>query len=479
LFHTVSACVAREITRENMKRSVWFTALIIVSLALSNVSALRGQEETKPATAPATPSSVDNDPTVMLLRQGHSEGVRATAARNLGKEGNPATIPALAGALSDPSAKVRREVVLALGQFHQADALPPLIQATKDLDGDVRALAVQSLVGYYTGVTPSTGVTGFFKKSVQRVKGHFEADDTRIDPGTAVAPQVIAALVVALKDTRSEEASRLAARGLGTLLAKTTVPDLVAAAHSSDEDLAREALNALTKIKDLSAGPRLVDLLDSPDKDVKRDACVTVGILRTNEALPKLQSIFESSPDQKDRIAALQGLAYLGQKVSVPLFTKALWSEDKNLRQAAAEGLARAADPQSLGELEKAVTVEKDAPVKLAIEFAITALGKQDYLSSLVNELGSKTRGDTARAYLTELARDPAFLPRLYPYLQSQDADVRKRLCTILMYSGDQSSLEPLDRLSHDPDNDVAAQALRATRAIRARLQAETLPPKS
>ncbi len=461
-----------------MKHSSWFTALIILSLTLSSVSALRGQAA-KPATAPPTPSSIDNNPTVMLLRQGHSDGVRAKAARDLGKEGNPATIPALAGALSDPSAKVRREVVSALAQFHQAEVLPPLIQATKDLDGDVRVLGVQSLAGYYSGVTPSAGLTGFVKKNVQRVKGHFEADDTKIDPGVAVDPQVITALIATLKDTRSMQASREAARGLGTLVAKSAVPDLVTAAHSSDTDLAREALNALAKLKDLSAGPQLVDLLDSPNKDVKRDACVTIGILRTNEALPKLQSIFESSPDQKDRVAAIQGLAYLGEKVSVPLFTKALWSEDKNLRQAAAEGLARAADPQSLGELEKAVSVEKDAEVKLAMEFAITALGKQDYLSSLVSELGSKTRGDVGRAYLTELARDPAFLPRLYPYLQNQGADVRKRLCTVLMYSGDQSSLEPLDRLSHDPDSDVAAQALRAKRAIRARSEAETPPPKS
>jgi len=462
-----------------MKHSPWFTALIVLSLALSSVPALRGQA-VQPATAPPTPSSIDNNPTVMLLRQGHSDGVRAKAASDLGKEGNPATIPALAGALTDPSAKVRREVVLALGQFHQTGVLPPLIQATKDLDGDVRALAVQSLVGYYSGVAPSTGLTGFMRRNVERVKGHFEADDTKIDPGLAVDPQVVTALIATLKDTRSAQASRQAAKGLGTLGAKSAVPDLVTAAHSSDTDLAREALNALAKIKDLSAGPKLVDLVDSPNKDVKRDACVTVGILRTNEALPKLQSVFESSADQKDKVAALQGLAYLGQKVSVPLFIKALWSEDKekNLRQAAAEGLARAADPQSLGELEKAVSVEKDAEVKLAIEFAITALDKQDYLSSLVSELGSKTRGDVARAYLTELARNPAFLPRLYPYLQNQDAGVRKRLCTVLMYSGDQSSLEPLDRLSHDPDNGVAAQAMRAKRAIRARVEAETPPPK-
>ena len=43
------------------------------------------------------------------------------------------------------------------------------------------------------------------------------------------------------------------------------------------------------------------------------------------------------------------------------------------------------------------------------------------------------------------------------------------RLCSVLMFSGNQSSLEQLDRLSHDPDGDVAAEALRAKQAVRAR----------
>ena len=194
------------------------------------------------------------------------------------------------------------------------------------------------------------------KKNWQRATSHFQPDDTKIDPGIAVDPTVITTLIAAMKDTRSNEASREAAKGLGILLAKAAAPDLVAAAHSSDPDLAREALNSLSKIKDRDSGPKLVDLLDSPNKDVKRDACVTVGILRAKEALPKLQSIFQNDPDEKDKVAAMQGLAYLGDKVSVPLFTKALWNDNKDIRQGAAEGLARAADPQSLSELEKAVT---------------------------------------------------------------------------------------------------------------------------
>jgi len=472
-----------------MRHSFRLAVLIVLFLTLSRASAAWGQASipapaapaatpTAPATPPAAPaalpaaSGAGNNPSVMLLKQGHKDSVRAEAARSLGKDGDPTTIPALAAALSDPSPKVRREVVLALAQFHRQDVLPPLEQASKDLDDDVRVSAVQCLVGYYSGVLPGSGFTGLMRRTWQRAAGHFQADDSRIDPGITVDPTVITALIAAMKDTRSNAASRESAKGLGILTAKQAVPDLVAAAHASDPDLAREALNSLAKIKDLDSGPKLVDLLDSPNKDIKRDACVTVGILRAREALPKLQALFENDADQKDKVAAMQGLAFLGDKVSVPVFTKALWSDDKDIRQGAGEGLARAADPQSLGELQRALSVEKDASPKLAMEFALAAMGKEDALNDLVSSLGSKVRGDVGRAYLTELARNPAFLPKLYPYLQSPDAGIRKRLCTVLMYSGDQGSLQQLDRLEHDPDSDVAAAALRAKRAIRVRLDA-------
>jgi HEAT repeat protein len=416
---------------------------------------------------------------VTLLKDGHSESVRAKAAQDLGKQGDLTTVPALAAALSDPSPKVRHEVVLALAQFHQSAVLPPLEQATRDPDNEVRITALHSLVGYYSGVEPTSGFTGFMKKNWERATSHFQPDDSRIDPGIDVDVTVISTLVAAMKDTRSNEASRYAAKGLGILVAKAAAPDLVSAAHSSDPDLAREALNSLAKIKDLDQGAKLIDLLDSPNKDIKRDACVAVGILRTKAAISKLQLIFQTDVDVKDKIAAMQGLAYLGDKLCVPLFTQALWNDNKEIRQAAGEGLARAADPQSLGELQKAVLVEKDAGPKMAIQFALAALGKDDAVSDMVSDLGSKVRGDVARTYLAELSRNPAFLTKLYPYLQSPDNYIRERLCLVLMDSGDQSSLSQLDRLEHDPDGNVAAAALRAKRAIRSRMDATAPAAKS
>lgn len=417
--------------------------------------------------APSTPSN----PYVDQLKS-HDPKLRAEAARELGKSGDPAVVPALAAAVKDPSEKVRREVVVALATLRAPECFDPMIAATRDEDPQVRVVAIEGLTGYYTGQIPSPGFTGFVQKTWQRAKSRFVEENVRIDPGITVEPKVISALIEVMNDTGTMESARKAANGLGVLLAQAAVPELVKAAHSSDEDLAVEALKALAKIKDNSAGPPLVDLLEATNKGVKKEAAVTVGVLRTTEALPRLQSMYENNPDKSTREKALEGLAYLGSPVSVPLFINALWNSEQAIRTLAAEGLAHAGDAKTMPELEKAVHAEKDGEAKLAMEYAITALGKTDYLSAIVEELGSKFRGNSAQTYLVVLARDPSFLPRLYPFMASQDATVRRRLCTVLMFTGDQTSVEHLERLSHDRNGDVAKEALRALRAIRTRLPA-------
>ncbi|HEV2352268.1 MAG TPA: HEAT repeat domain-containing protein [Terriglobia bacterium] len=395
---------------------------------------------------------------------------RAKAARELGKSGDFSAVAALNGALIDPDVKVRREVVLALAALHKSAALQPLAAASRDSDPDIRTLALQCMVGYYTGQSPEAGVTGFMKKNAHRAKNLFTSDNARIDPGVTVDPVVLAALQNDLSDTRSIQVQREAARGLGTLMAKQAVPDLVKAAHDSDVDLARQALDSLAKIKDTSAGPRLIDLLDSQGKDVKRDAAVTVGILQCHEAVAKLQLLFQNGSDRKTREKVLQGLAYLGDPVSTPIFTKELWSANKSFRISAAEGLGRTSAKQNVAELQKAATAEKDAEPRLAMQFAITNLGTDDYVNTIIQDLTSKLHADTAQAYLVELSRNHEFLSKLYSYLNSSDATVRRRLAVVLVSVGDKTSIAPLETLSHDSNNDVAAAALRALSATRSRL---------
>lgn len=421
------------------------------------------------------PEAQKSHPEIALLKSSDPK-VRARTARDLGKSGDPSVIPALKAALTDSDVGVRREVVIALASIHSAAALEPLAGASRDSDPGVQTLAIRSMVGYYTGQSPETGFTGFMKKSYTHVKSVFVTDDTRVDPGVEVDPVVLAALENAVRSARTFQVQREAAKGLGILMAKQAVPDLVKSAHSNDEDLARESLNALQKIKDTSAGPKLIDLLDSPRDNVKRDACVTVGLLRAHDAIAKLQLVFQNNPDRKTKEKALEGLAYLGDPVSEPIFVKAVWSQNKSFRISAAEGLGRVGDKKVVPDLQKAEALEKDGEARLAMEFALTALGKDDYVSSVIQELGTKLHGDTAQTYLIELSRNPQFLPKLYPYLVNQDATIRRKLATVLVYTGDSTSLAPLEQLSHDSNTDVASAALRALRATRARVAANPGP---
>ena len=392
---------------------------------------------------------------------------RAKAASELGKEGEPSSVPALVAALNDPSAKVRRQVVVALAEIRGGESLNGLVTASRDTDPQVRTVAVDALSGYYLGRAPSIGFVGGIKHATAG-----SDESLHIDPGVAVDPKVVAALQAATEDTRSIEAARHAAKGLGILMAKSAVPALVKAAHSSDEDLAREALNSLGKIKDLSAGPQLVDLVDSPKKVVRQEAVLTVGLLRTREAASKLQVIAQNEKDKKTRRNAFEGLAYLGQPISYDLFVRTLGEKEKTYRVYAAEGLARIGDKRALPDLEKALASEKDGGARLAQEFALTKLGHSK-MGELIAALGSRN-WEPAQAYLVELGQDPQMVSQWPGYLHNKNADIRRRLCTVLMYAGNTSSIVPLEEASKDSNGDVAAEALRALRAIRARASEKT-----
>ena len=402
-----------------------------------------------------------------------NEKVRQEAVKRIGKKGDQSTIPLLAKALFDPSAKVRRKVIFALDQLRYPEILGPLHLATQDLTPEVARLAVLALVNYSTGrrdlSTDSSDMIGGLKALGSKVKRGFAPDDMRIDFDVRVDPLTIRALENVLKRKPTWEAQRAAAWGLGVLLARTAIPTLVDIAHSQDPDLAREAMNSLTKILDPSAGPALVDLLDSPNEDVRKDAAITVGILRTKEAVKPLADLYKRESNSKVRAKALEGLAFIGSEISAPLFKEALRNRNDSLRITAAEGFARITNPKYANEVRLAESTENDGKVRLAMAFALAAMGDSSYVPDLVQQLGSAFRRNIASAYLIELSRSSDSRFQLYQHLDHHAPDVRKSLCKILMYHGDSDTIKALDYLTRDENKGVAIEAIRATRVIRAR----------
>ena len=450
------------------KGSILAPILVLAAIAGAVPRGRAAQQSSASTTAQAGTSSKAVSGSDIEDLKNPKAKVRAKAAREIGENGDPSAVPALIEALNDPSTSVRDQVVVALASIRVKQSLQGLIQATSDSDTEVRWLAVRGIEGYYTGETPKTGFMAYMGRQYRSAKRTFLGGPVRITPGTIADPQAVSALDRVMMDTRHQRAAQEAAQALGILMARQSVPDLVITAHGPNEDLAREALNSLGKIQDISAGPKLVDLLNSSNKQIRQDAAVTVGILRTRSAVPRLQALYENDPNQDTRQAALQGLAYIGDPVSEPIFLKALNDKEASVRGYGAQGLARAKDKDALPDLLRSTPAEKNADARVAMQFAITALGRNDYLSAIVQSLDSG-QSDEARAYLVELAREPGFLAQLYPYMNSRNAQVQQGLCNVLMYAGDNTSVHPLEQLSHDRNSAVAAAALRALSAVRRR----------
>jgi len=271
------------------------------------------------------------------------------------------------------------------------------------------------------------------------------------------------------------EARANAARAVGILRGQAAIPDLIEAIRTKDSAVMYESLIALQKIRDQSVGPRITFLLRDLDPKVQVAAVETVGLLQDKEAVPDLVSVLDRAHDARVRRAALTSIAMLPVESSRSLYTRYLTDKDEKMRTAAAEGLGRLHQPSDLPVLEKAWQDEGKTSARLGMAFGQVMLGKTDTtefapFTYLINTLNSASFRDVAFAYLVELARDEQIRNVLYGPLESGTKDEKIGLARVLARSGDKDTVARLQKLSTDPDADVAHEGLRALRSLQARL---------
>jgi HEAT repeat protein len=271
------------------------------------------------------------------------------------------------------------------------------------------------------------------------------------------------------------EARANAARAVGILRGKAAVPDLLEAVHTKDSDVIYESLTALQKIRDESAGPRIVFLLHDFDPKVQVAAIETTGLLLNKQAVPDLTDTLNRARDAKVRRAALTAIAMLPTESSRPLYAKYLTDKDEKMRAAAAEGYARLRNPSDLAMVAMAWQDEGKTSVRLALAFAQVMLGKTETgeftpFTTLINTLDTASYKDVAFAYLVELAREDRVRSALYGPLDTGTKDEKIGIARVLARSGDKESVAHLQKLSNDPDQNVAQEGMRALRSLQARL---------
>ena len=136
-------------------------------------------------------------------------------------------------------------------------------------------------------------------------------------------------------------------------------------------------------------------------------------------------------------------------------------------RRAAAEELARLAAVEHRRLAEGYRTQERDARVRLALDWALYRMGKNESLFPLVRALEEKSHAGQSVGYLKQLeAPDP-----LYVFLDRVNGNTRIRLLEVLASVGDRGTLERIKPFTESLDPLIADAARFAEREINIRLE--------
>lgn len=398
--------------------------------------------------------------------------VRAKAVQSLGEsEGGFRHLDRLTPLLDDGSEEVRAAVVMALIKVRTVDAQKLLIKATSDLSPRVQSLAVDGLVDFYLPNYVKLGGLPSISAFASSLKGRFAKPSPLTVSGyIEVNPETVKAIGVVVRTGRSEEARANAARAVGVLLGREALDDLLVGVRSRNSTTILESVLAIRKLRVMSAGPEIVFLLGDPDPAIREAVIQTVGQLRTREAIPGLVEVIQGTGRVRVRVQALIALAKIPDNGQRELFLRYLVDEDKGMRAAAAEGVARVRDPSDALLIDHHFQMEKAAGVKLSLAFAAVYLGNLVRLNDLVEGLNSKVHRLEARPFLVELSRDEEVLERLYVPLATGTVPQRMHLAFVLSQSGNGASVPHLESLTNDRKGAVAQAAIEALRVLRARL---------
>lgn len=405
---------------------------------------------------------------------------RKDAARVLGKNRVREAVPDLMELTQDTDELIRLEAVRALVSINDTRALHVYIRLTQDSNGQVQRTAIQGIVDIY--VVEEGGIVRGIKKLVGRVN---PLDDNYnpliVEPYIPVSQDAVRALGELLLSPRTE-IRKDAAIALGILRAPSALPRIEESLSTeADNGVKVELIRAVYKIADPKAAETIIPLIHDPDKRVHDEAIFTVGRLRVSKSVTVLMDLYQSGIRERKKLFGIvpasgsddllkkifEALAYIGSPESKDLFVDSLQHEETYFRRYGAEGLGRIGDPTLTPSLATRHLNEKSAPVRLALDFALYRLGRDEHLLGLVRGL---EKGNQGFDYLLELGPDE--VSKLYPYIRAEKDSMKARLLEIVGLRGDESALSIVQEMVASNNADVVSAANLALRRIQGRTEA-------
>jgi HEAT repeat protein len=305
------------------------------------------------------------------------EGVRRAAAGALGLAGPKAqaVVPALVAALQDPVPEVRERAAVALGWIGH-DSRPAVRALAEAMWDGKRAVACEAARALERLGPKARSVAPALAEVVRTNKDvRWAAVKALAETGVA-APDVIAALALALRDADSGDEATSALGKLG----KPAVPVLVAAL--ADPQRCRKAARALGEIgrasKDVVAG--VVALLQDRRTEARSSAAEAMGKLgpAAGAAVPALREALHDRQDEVCRAAA-EALGKMGSLAgpAVPGLVLLLKNKGYGVKGSALEALGSlgaAAEP-ALPAIIDRLHHDEDAAVRWRAAWTLGELG--------------------------------------------------------------------------------------------------------
>jgi HEAT repeat protein len=398
--------------------------------------------------------------------------------------------------LKDPSKARRVSAANSLGEFERAHAslITPLIDASQDVETEVRVAAVRALVRVWRNLSPideywtQEGEFDRFSEIVsQGLKRSLLDEDKYVRVESAeglrdlycIDQEVFDVFVAAAKDEDESLRNRAAiAFWLGTsdqraehwqVKTQTGVRVLVDLLQDSSDRVRKHALNAIKSVglREQVDAPGLTEvllkLLQDSDAEVRFNAACAVSSSGASQtaALPILLDAL-SDADRLKRKAAAFALGKMGAKAepAITALIQALKDTEVKVRTRSAAALgqfgAAVDDVVIYALLDAELDAERngDRELSLAVTRAFTQIGQQQ-----VEAAQSRASARKARDFFPLFGFKPDEIPFLMRMLQDNDANQRARAVTALGYLAAVEAIPELRRLLEDTDGDVRRRA--------------------
>jgi HEAT repeat protein len=219
------------------------------------------------------------------------------------------------------------------------------------------------------------------------------------------------------------------------------------------------AARVIGRLRVTDAGDKLIAGLNDSNVIVRRFCAEALGRIREARAIQSLTELAAYYRGDETSAEMTLALARIAHPSSLALFRSQLKSADPAMRRAAAEGLGRLGDRESLDALKAMMTSDPSSAARLAATFAVGAVG--DPQVHLIAAALASVDAAQARDYLLELGA--AAVPGLQSALGvAADARFRADVVHALGFSGTPSAVPIIEPFLKDKDERVSRAAANA-----------------